>query len=63
MPIIKKPFTLRLQLEEHAKIKKIAENENRSINNMIETIIKQKIKEYERENGEIELTEEELYEE
>ena len=63
MPVLKKPFTLRLQLEEHAKITKIAQNENRSVNNMIETIIKQKIKEYEQEHGEIELTDYDLYEE
>ena len=63
MAIFKKPFTLRLQLEEHAKITKIAKNENRSVNNMIETIIKQKIKEYEQENGEIMLTDGDLYEE
>ena len=31
--------------------------------NMIETIVKQKIKEYEQENGEIILTDEDLYEE
>ena len=58
-----KPFTLRLHLVEHAKIKKIADLENRSMTNMIETIIKQKIKEYEKENGEIILTDEDLYEE
>ena len=63
MPVLKTRFTLRLQLEDHAKIKKIAKMQNRTMTNMIETIIKQKIKEYERENGEIELTEEELYEE
>ncbi len=58
-----KPFTLRLHLVEHAKIKKIADLENRSMTNMIETIIKQKIKEFEKENGEIILTDEDLYEE
>ena len=61
MAVIKTRFTLRLHLEDHAKIKKIAEKENRSMTNMIETIIKQKIDEYEQENGEIMLTEEDLY--
>ena len=63
MAVIKTRFTLRLHLEDHAKIKKIAKMENRSMTNMIETIIKQKIKEYEQENGEIILTDEDLYEE
>mgnify|MGYP003183225961 FL=1 len=56
MAIIKTSFTLRLALIDHAKIKKIAESQNRSINNMIETLVKDAIKEYEKENGEIKLT-------
>jgi len=35
MAIIKSQFTLRLDLETHAKIKKLAEKENRSLTNMI----------------------------
>ena len=46
MPVLKSRFTLRLDLTDHAKIIKIATAENRSMNNMIETLIKQKIKEY-----------------
>ncbi len=61
MPVLKSRFTLRLDLNDHAKIIKIATAENRSMNNMIETLIKQKIKEYEQENGEIVLTDEDLY--
>lgn len=61
MPVIKAQMTLRLQLVDHAKIKKIAELENRSTTNMIETLIKKKIMEYEKENGEIDITEEEMY--
>lgn len=61
MAVIKTQFTLRLHLEDHAKIKKIAETENRSMSNMIETLIKEKIKEYETENGEIAVSEEDLY--
>lgn len=60
MANIKTQFTLRLCLTEHAKIKKIAENENRSMTNMIETLVKQKINIYEKEHGEIELTDEDL---
>jgi hypothetical protein len=60
MAILKSQFTLRLNLSDHAKIKKIAEEENRSITNMIETLVKKEIKRYEDENGEIELTDEDL---
>ena len=55
MAVIKTSFTLRLNLIDHAKIKKIAEVENRSMANMIETLVKEKIKKYEMENGEIPL--------
>ena len=60
MAIIKTSFTLRLNLIDHAKIKKIAESQNRSMTNMIETLVKEKIKEYDKEIGEIELTDEEI---
>ena len=60
MAVIKTQFTLRLSPIDHAKIKKIAEIENRSMTNMIETLIKQKIKQYESRNGEIKLSEEDL---
>ena len=63
MAVIKSQFTLRLNLDDHAKIKKIAETENRSMTNMIETLVKQKIQQYEKENGEIILTDEDLSEE
>jgi hypothetical protein len=60
MAIIKTSFTLRLNLIDHAKIKKIAEQQNRSMTNMIETLVKEKIKEYEKENGEIILSDEDI---
>ncbi len=63
MAVIKTQFTLRLNPSDHAKIKKIAETENRSLTNMIETLVKQKIQQYEQENGEIMLTDEDLSEE
>ena len=60
MAVIKIPFTLRLSPPDYAKIRKVAESENRSTTNMIETLIKQKIKQYESENGEIGVTEEDI---
>ena len=63
MAVLKTQFTLRLNLVDHAKIKKIAEEENRSITNMIETLVKQEIKRYEAENGEIEITDEDISDE
>jgi len=61
MAVIKEQFTLRLKLENHAKIKKIAKKENRSLTSMIEYLVMKEIEKYEKENGEIILTEEELY--
>jgi len=61
MPVIKSQFTLRLNLTDHAKIKKIAEAENRSMTNMIELLVKREIKRFEQENGEIPLTDDEIY--
>ena len=60
MAALRAQFSLRLNLVDHAKIRKIAEEQNRSITNMIETLVKQEIKRYEKENGEIELTDEDL---
>lgn len=40
MAVIKTQFTLRLDPTDHVKIKKIADKENRSMTNMIETLIK-----------------------
>ena len=60
MAALRAQFTLRLNLTDHAKIRKIAKEQNRSITNMIETLVKQEIKRYESENGEIKLTDEDL---
>lgn len=59
--IIKSQFTLRLNLEVHAKIKKISGKESRSITNMIEYLIKKEIERYEKENGEIILSEDDMF--
>ena len=60
MSVIKSQFTLRLDLNVHVKIKKIAMQESRSMTNMIEYLIKKEIKSYEAEHGEIEITDEDL---
>ena len=51
----KRQFTLRVQPEVFAKLKFIADEENRSISMAIEFLIKQKIKDYEAKNGIIDL--------
>lgn len=56
MAVIKSHFTLRLNLTDHAKIKKIVKMKNRSMANMIETLVKHKIQQYKKENGEIKVT-------
>lgn len=60
MAITKIQFTLRLDLETHAKLKKIAEVNSRSVTNMIEYLAKQEIAKYEREHGRIEIREEDV---
>ena len=50
---------LRIKSATYKKVKKIAAEKERSINKQINFIIEQYIKEYERINGTIELTEEE----
>ena len=47
MAVIKSQFTLRLDLKVHAKIKKIAGIESRSMTNMIEYLIKREISSFE----------------
>lgn len=61
MAVIKTQFTLRLDPINHAKIKKIAEYESRSMTNMIEYLIKKEIARFEADNGVVPVTEEELY--
>lgn len=61
MAVVKTQFTLRLDSEIHAKIKKIAERGNRSMSNMIATLIKKEIRRFETNNGEISLSDEDLF--
>ena len=63
MPVIRTQFTLRLDPINHIKIKKIAEQESRSMSNMIEYLVKKEIERYEKKNGEILVTDDELYSE
>ena len=60
MQSLKAQFTFRLDVVDHAKIKKIAAQENRSMTNMIETLGKKEIARYESQNGTITLTDEDL---
>lgn len=61
MAVLKTQLTLRLSLESHAKLKKIAARESRSMTNMIEYLVKKEIARYEAENGVIEVSEEDLF--
>ena len=61
MAVIRTQFTLRLDPVIHAKIKKIAASESRTMTNMIEFLIKKEIMRYESENGEIQVTDEDIY--
>ncbi len=61
MPVIRTQFTLRLDPINHAKIKKIANSESRTMTNMIEYLIKKEISRFEKENGEIIVTDEDIY--
>lgn len=61
MAVIRTQFTLRLDPVNHVKIKKIAASESRTMTNMIEFLIKKEIKRYEAENGEIPVTDDDLY--
>ncbi len=61
MAKLKRDFTTRLDLMDHAKFKVIAKAESRSVNNMIAHLVKEKIKAYEEKYGEIDIPEETLY--
>lgn len=61
MPVIKSQFTMRLDPVTHYKIKKISEEEKRSLTNMIEYLISKEIKRYEAENGKITYSDEDIF--
>lgn len=60
MAVVKPQFTLRLNLETHCKVKKIADLERRSMTNMIECFLQAAISDYEKQHGEIRLTPEDF---
>ncbi len=60
MSVIKSQLTLRLDLIDHAKIKKISKLENRSTSNMIEYLIKKEIQNYESNYGNIKVNDEDI---
>ncbi len=53
-----KQFSVRLKKEEKAKIEIIARENSRTLNSQIEYLVKQAIKDYEKVNREIKITEE-----
>ncbi|MBP1559959.1 MAG: hypothetical protein J6C96_01780 [Oscillospiraceae bacterium] len=61
MSVIKTQFTMRLDPVTHYKIKQIAAEEKRSLTNMIEYLIAKEIKQYEKNHGEIQFTDDDLY--
>lgn len=61
MASIKVQVSLRLDPLIYCKMKKLCTDEHRSLNNMIEAVLIDKIKSHEKENGEIVITDEELY--
>ena len=56
MAVIKIQFSLRIDSEVYGKLKKIAKKDTRSVSNLIESLIMQKIDDFENKNGEIKLT-------
>ena len=63
MPVINNQFTMRFDPVTHYKIKQIAAEEKRSLTNMIEYLIAREIKQYEKDHGEIQFTDDDLYSE
>lgn len=61
MSVLKTQTTVRIELVTYAKFKKIAIEYNRSVANFLNYLIMKEISAYEKENGEIILTEEEIY--
>lgn len=55
MPSTKPQVKAIVEPNEYEKFKYIAEKENRSVSNLIQTMVKDKIKLYEKENGEIQI--------
>lgn len=54
MPRTKIQTGLRLPIPMYGKIKKLAEQDSRTVNNLVELILKNYLDDYERQHGEIE---------
>lgn len=61
MAVVKIQFSLRIDPEVYAKLKKIAKKDTRSVSNLIDNLIMRKIDDYESKYGEIILSEEDIY--
>ncbi len=61
MAVMKSNLTLRLDLDVNAKIKIIAKQEQRSVCNFINFILRREIQRYESENGQILLNDGDLF--
>lgn len=55
MPSNKPQLKAVINEEDYNKFKAIAEAENRSVSNLLQTLVKDKIKEYENEHGNIKI--------
>lgn len=58
MAVVKIQTGLRLDEETYGKLKTLSITENRSLNNLVEYIIKQYLSDYEQSNGTIQIAEE-----
>lgn len=58
MAVVKIQTGLRLDEETYGKLKTLSITENRSLNNLVEYIIKQYLSDYEQANGTIQIAEE-----
>ncbi len=61
MPVVRAHISLRIDLENNAKIKYIARKECRSTASKINYLIQQEIERYEAENGPIPVSDDDLY--
>ena len=58
MPSTKPQVKAIVEQHEYEKFKYIAEQENRSVSNLIQTLVKEKIQNYEKEHGTIQINNE-----
>ena len=61
MEMMDRVFCVRMDDECYAKLRKLAKRESRSMSNLVLHLCRQKLEEYEREHGELTVSDEELY--